>query len=75
MPAMKMNWIPAHRRSAERADPASRGPDHVAMVAALRHISADQRRAIVLFYVAETTIEEISSSASSLSSRGSSGHR
>jgi RNA polymerase sigma-70 factor (sigma-E family) len=55
-----MNRIRAHRRTAERTDPASLGPDHVAMVAALRHISADQRRAIVLHYVADLTVEEIS---------------
>jgi RNA polymerase sigma-70 factor (ECF subfamily) len=55
-----VNRVKAHRRSAGAPDPASLGPDHVAMVTALRHISAEQRRAIVLHYVADLTVEEIS---------------
>jgi RNA polymerase sigma-70 factor (ECF subfamily) len=56
-----VNRVRAHRRHAgEFSDPAALGPDHVAMVAALRHISTDQRRAIVLHYVADLTVEEIS---------------
>jgi RNA polymerase sigma-70 factor (ECF subfamily) len=56
-----VNRVRAHRRTApEQANPASLGPDHVAMVTALKHLSADHRRAIVLHYVADLTVEEIS---------------
>jgi DNA-directed RNA polymerase specialized sigma24 family protein len=56
-----VNRLRAHKRSAlESRDPGGLGPDHVALVAALRHLSADQRRAMVLFYIADLTVEEIS---------------
>jgi RNA polymerase sigma-70 factor (ECF subfamily) len=43
-------------------------PDHLAVVAALRKISADQRRAIVLYHYAGLSIEEISSETGALPS-------
>ncbi|MFF5071428.1 SigE family RNA polymerase sigma factor [Micromonospora olivasterospora] len=35
------------------------GPDRVALAAALRALPADQRRAVVLFYIAELSVNEI----------------
>jgi RNA polymerase sigma-70 factor (ECF subfamily) len=56
-----VNRVRAHHRAAPPvADPAGLGPDHVALVAALRLISPDQRRAIVLHYLADMTVAEIS---------------
>ena len=43
-------------------------PDHLAVVAALRRISADQRRAIVLYHYAGLSIEEIASETGALPS-------
>lgn len=45
------------RASHEEAAPPS--PDHVALVAALRALPAVQREALVLFHVADLTVEEI----------------
>ncbi len=43
-----------------RLDPtAGPGPDRVAFVEALRKVSAEQRRALVLYHVADMTVEEI----------------
>jgi RNA polymerase sigma-70 factor (sigma-E family) len=56
-----VNRLRAHRRSAlDSRDPGGLGPDHVALVSALRKISADQRRVVVLHYLADLTVEEIS---------------
>jgi len=35
------------------------GPDHVAFVEALRRVPAEQRRALVLFHLADLTVEQI----------------
>ena len=49
----------AHRRAASSAELPGLNPDHLALVTALRQISADQRRAIVLFHLVGLTIAEI----------------
>ena len=55
-----VNRLKAHRREGQRADDvAGMNPDHIAVVAALRKISADQRMAIVLYHFAGLSIEEI----------------
>ena len=35
------------------------GPDHVAFVEALRRVPAEQRRALVLYHLADLTVEQI----------------
>lgn len=53
------NRLLAHRRVAPPvADPAQLGPDHVALVAALRSIAPNQRRAIVLHYLVGLSVAE-----------------
>ncbi|MDQ1650912.1 MAG: hypothetical protein QOI35_112 [Cryptosporangiaceae bacterium] len=55
-----VNRIRAHRRSVPGSgDPGGLSPDHVAVVEALRQIPADQRRVIVLHYVADLSVGEI----------------
>jgi RNA polymerase sigma-70 factor (ECF subfamily) len=50
----------AHWRSAEQqADPPGLGPDHVALVQALRELPAGQRQAIVLHYFADAPVRQI----------------
>ena len=45
---------------ADRPDLAAEpGPDHVAFVAALRRVPAEQRRALVLYHVVDLTVEQI----------------
>ncbi|WDZ87256.1 RNA polymerase sigma factor [Micromonospora cathayae] len=54
-----VNRMRAHRREAteQRVDAVS--VDHVAIVAALRHISAEQRRAVVLHHLVGLSVAEI----------------
>lgn len=54
-----VNRLKAHRREHDGAEVSGMNPDHIAVVAALRQISADQRMAIVLFHYAGLTIDEI----------------
>lgn len=55
-----VNRLKAHRREQQRVDEvAGMNPDHIAVVAALRKISPDQRMAIVLYHYAGLSIEEI----------------
>lgn len=54
-----VNRVRAHRRAAPRPDLAGLGPEHVALVAALRRIPADQRRVIVLYHLAGLSVAEI----------------
>ena len=49
----------AHRRERAVAEVPGMSPDHIAVVTALRKISADQRMAIVLYHYAGLSIEEI----------------
>ncbi|MBL7254197.1 sigma-70 family RNA polymerase sigma factor [Paractinoplanes lichenicola] len=56
-----VNRIQAHWRETTDQTVDELGPDHVAIVAALRKIPADQRRVIVLHHVAGLTVAEIHS--------------
>ena len=49
----------AHRRAAANPELPGLSPDHLALVSALRRISPDQRRAIVLYHLVGLTIAEI----------------
>ncbi|MEY9890472.1 RNA polymerase sigma-70 factor (sigma-E family) [Catenulispora sp. MAP5-51] len=63
-----VNRLKAHRRDHRAAEVSGMNPDHLAVVAALRRISADQRRAIVLYHYAGLSIEEIASETGALPS-------
>jgi RNA polymerase sigma-70 factor, ECF subfamily len=51
----------AHRRQGPVDDLPELSPDYVAIVAALRKISADQRRAIVLYHLVGLSVTEVAS--------------
>lgn len=53
------NRLTAHRRDNRLTEIAGTNPDHVAVAAALRKISAAQRLAIVLHHYAGLSVEEI----------------
>lgn len=54
------NRVLAHRHREEgREQLPGLNPDHLALMAALRRISADQRRAIVLHYLVGLSVDEI----------------
>lgn len=55
-----VNRLKAHRREQRATEVSGMTPDHIAVVAALRKISAEQRMAIVLYHYAGLSIEEIS---------------
>jgi RNA polymerase sigma-70 factor (sigma-E family) len=54
-----VNRLKAHRRESPVTETSGMTPDAVAVIAALRKISADQRLAIVLYHYAGRSIEEI----------------
>lgn len=54
-----VNRIRAHHRATPDGDLAGLGPDHVALVHALRQIPADQRRAIVLHHLVGLSVAEV----------------
>lgn len=56
------NRVTAHRRAEPRSQQsgAELGPDLVALVGALRQLPERQRRVLVLHYVADLTVEQIS---------------
>ena len=54
-----VNRLKAHRRELRATEVAGMNPDQIAVIAALRKISADQRMAIVLYHYAGLSIEEI----------------
>jgi RNA polymerase sigma-70 factor (sigma-E family) len=54
-----VNRLQAHRRDTTGRDVDALNPDHVAIVAALRRIPADQRRVIVLHHIAGLSVAEI----------------
>jgi DNA-directed RNA polymerase specialized sigma24 family protein len=54
-----VNRLAAHRRENRAAAVSGMNPDHLAVVAALRKIPADQRLAIVLYHYAGLSIGEI----------------
>lgn len=58
----------AHRRENPVTEVPGMDPDHIAVVAALRKISADQRLAIILHHYADLSIEEIAAETGAKSS-------
>ena len=54
-----VNRLSAHRRERGQGVVQGLNPDHLALVAALRRISADQRESIVLFHLVGLSVEEI----------------
>ena len=54
-----VNRLTAHRRESQVTEVSGMSPDHLAVVAALRRISADQRLAIVLHHYGGLSVEEI----------------
>ena len=54
-----VNRLKAHRRESVATEVSGMNPDAIAVIAALRKISADQRLAIVLYHYAGRSIEEI----------------
>ncbi|WP_341720953.1 sigma-70 family RNA polymerase sigma factor [Micromonospora sp. FIMYZ51] len=54
-----VNRLRAHRREATEHRVDAISVDHVAVVAALRHISAEQRRAVVLHHLVGLSVAEI----------------
>ena len=54
-----LSRVTAHRRDSRADEVPGMSPDHVAVVAALRTVSADQRLALVLYHYAGLSIEEI----------------
>jgi RNA polymerase sigma-70 factor (ECF subfamily) len=55
----RFNNARAHQRHGLAADVPGLSPDYVAIIAALRKISADQRRAIVLYHLVGLSVTEI----------------
>ena len=74
-----VNRLTAHRREYRESEVSGMSPDHLAVVSALRKISADQRMAIVLYHYAGLSVEEIaietSSTQSSVKARLARGRR
>ncbi|MFV2101019.1 RNA polymerase sigma factor [Micromonospora sp. LOL_024] len=54
-----VNRLRAHRRDVVGQQAEASGVDHVAVVAALRRISADQRRVVVLYHLVGLSVPEI----------------
>ena len=54
-----VNWLTANRRVRRVAEVPGMNSDHLAVVAALRRICADQRLAVVLYHHAGLSVEEI----------------
>jgi RNA polymerase sigma-70 factor, ECF subfamily len=54
-----VNRFTAHRRHGAAPDVPELGPDHVALVQALRKLTPDQRRVVVLHHVVELSVEDI----------------
>jgi RNA polymerase sigma-70 factor (sigma-E family) len=55
-----VNRLRAHHRASSVADVPGLSEDHVALVGALQRLSPNQRRAIVLHYLADLSVTEIS---------------
>ena len=53
------NRLIAHRRHGAAADVPELGPEHLAMVEALRALTAEQRRAVVLHHLVGLSVEEV----------------
>jgi RNA polymerase sigma-70 factor (ECF subfamily) len=54
-----VNRLSAHRRDQTHGDVPGLNPDYLALVAALRKISVDQRQSIVLHHLVGLSVEEI----------------
>lgn len=54
-----VNRLKAHRRESRATETFGMNPDAIAVITALRKISADQRPAIVLYHYADLSIQEI----------------
>jgi RNA polymerase sigma-70 factor (ECF subfamily) len=54
-----VNRLRAHDRDAVQQEVDALNPDHVALVAALRHLPDDQRRAVVLHHLVGLSVAEI----------------
>ena len=63
-----VNRLSAHRREYQSSEVSGLNPDHLAVVSALRKISADQRMAIVLYHYGGLSVEEIAAETSSTAS-------
>ncbi|MDT9693597.1 SigE family RNA polymerase sigma factor [Streptomyces sp. P9(2023)] len=61
------NRVKAHFRHGPPADVPGLDPDHVALVAALRHLSPDQRRAVVLHHLVDLPVDEVARQTGSTS--------
>jgi RNA polymerase sigma-70 factor (ECF subfamily) len=54
-----VNRLKAHSRENQVTEVSGMNPDHIAVIAALRKISADQRMALVLYHYAGLSVDEI----------------
>ncbi|EGX61059.1 MULTISPECIES: SigE family RNA polymerase sigma factor [Streptomyces] len=61
------NRLRAHFRHGPPPDLPGLAPDHVALVAALRHLSPEQRRAVVLHHLLDLPVEEVARETGSTS--------
>ncbi|WP_030576539.1 SigE family RNA polymerase sigma factor [Streptomyces anulatus] len=61
------NRIRAHFRHGPPPDLPGLAPDHVALVAALRHLNPEQRRAVVLHHLLDLPVEEVARQTGSTS--------
>ncbi|MFE5934168.1 SigE family RNA polymerase sigma factor [Streptomyces sp. NPDC056470] len=61
------NRVKAHFRHGPPADVPGLGPDHVALVAALRYLSPEQRRAVVLHHLVDLPVDEVARQTGSTS--------
>jgi RNA polymerase sigma-70 factor, ECF subfamily len=53
--------LAAHRRHGPPGDEPAAGPEHVAIIGALRQLPAAQRQAVVLYHLVGLTVEEVAS--------------
>ncbi|MEV0460144.1 sigma-70 family RNA polymerase sigma factor [Catellatospora methionotrophica] len=60
-----VNRMRAHHRATPEQELAGLGPDHVALVHALRQIPAEQRRAIVLHHLVGLSVAEVAAEVGS----------
>ncbi|MBC9723876.1 SigE family RNA polymerase sigma factor [Streptomyces sp. TRM68367] len=61
------NRVRAHFRHGPPPDLPGLAPDHVALVAALRHLNPEQRRAVVLHHLLDLPVEEVARQTGSTS--------
>ncbi|MEU3629145.1 SigE family RNA polymerase sigma factor [Streptomyces fradiae] len=61
------NRVKAHFRHGPPVDVPGLDPDHVALVAALRHLTPEQRRAVVLHHLVDLPVDEVARQTGSTS--------